>query len=93
MNPELPDLIRKAAEALKSFGATEVYLFGSTARGTATDSSDIDLAVSGIPPEKFFEAMGCAEDVLDREIDLIDLDEANPFVDFLKTNGELRHVV
>jgi uncharacterized protein len=89
---ELSGLIRKAAETLKSFGATDVYLFGSLAKGTFRSDSDIDLAVSGIPPEKFFEAMGRAEDVLKREIDLIDLDEKNPFVEFLKSHGELQLV-
>ena len=89
---ELNDLIKKAADTLKSFGATDVYLFGSFAKGTYRKDSDIDIAVSGIPPEKFFEAMGRAEDVLNREIDLIDLDEQNTFVEFLKTHGELQHV-
>jgi uncharacterized protein len=89
---ELNSLIKKAAEMLKSFGATDVYLFGSLAKGTFRKDSDIDLAVSGIPPEKFFEAMGRAEDVLKREIDLIDLDEKNQFVEFLKSHGELKLV-
>jgi predicted nucleotidyltransferase len=89
---ELNGLIKRAAETLKSFGATDVYLFGSLAKGTFRSNSDIDLAVSGIPPEKFFEAMGRAEDVLKREIDLIDLDENNPFVEFLISHGELQLV-
>jgi predicted nucleotidyltransferase len=89
---ELNDLLTKAADTLKSFGATDVYLFGSLSKGTFRDDSDIDLAVSGIPPDKFFEAMGRAEDVLNREIDLIDLDENTPFIRFLKSHGELRHV-
>jgi predicted nucleotidyltransferase len=89
---ELNDLLIQAANTLRTFGATEVYVFGSFANGTFREDSDIDLAVSGIPPEKFFEAMGRAEDVLNREIDLIDLDEKNPFVEFLKSHGELRNV-
>ena len=91
-NAELSALILKAAETLKTFGATDVYLFGSIAKGTFREDSDIDLAVSGIPPEKFFEAMGQAEDILNREIDLVDLDEKNPFVEFLKSHGELRKI-
>jgi predicted nucleotidyltransferase len=89
---ELNVLIKKAANILKTFGATDVYLFGSYPKRTYRVDSDIDLAVSGIPPEKFFEAMGRAEDILNREIDLIDLDEKNPFVEFLKSHGELQHV-
>jgi uncharacterized protein len=89
---EITALIQKASNVLKTFGATDVFLFGSFAKKTFRKDSDIDLAVSGIPTEKFFEAMGRAEDILQREIDLIDLDEKNPFVEFLKSHGELLHV-
>ena len=93
MSKEINDLIKKAAEVLKSFGATDVYLFGSVAKGTDNEHSDIDLAVSGIPPEKFFEAMGSAINAIKKEFDLVDLDEKNPFVDYLKSQGELQRVV
>ena len=33
---------------LKRHGATEIYVFGSHAKGTATSESDLDLAVTGI---------------------------------------------
>ncbi|HEY1721762.1 MAG TPA: nucleotidyltransferase domain-containing protein [Magnetospirillaceae bacterium] len=33
------------AEAIKALGATALYLFGSTAQGSATTSSDLDLFV------------------------------------------------
>jgi predicted nucleotidyltransferase len=93
MSKEINDLIKKAAEVLKSFGATDVYLFGSIAKGANNEHSDIDLAVSGIPPEKFFEAMGSAINAIKKEFDLVDLDEKNPFVDYLKSHGELQRVV
>jgi predicted nucleotidyltransferase len=64
MNDDLSALIHKAAEALKSFGATDVYLFGSMAKGVDTEHSDIDLAVSGLPPKVFFKAMGRAINIL-----------------------------
>jgi predicted nucleotidyltransferase len=92
MEDDLMKLIQKAAEVLKSFGAKEVYLFGSIATDTYNENSDIDFAVSGLPPENFFPAMGGAGDVLKREMDLIDLDEKNPFTDYLKTEGELKRV-
>lgn len=93
MNKELSALIRKAAETLKSFGATEVYLFGSMAKGANTEHSDIDLAVSGLPPKVFFKAMGSTLNILKREFDLVDLDEQTPFNDYLKSHGELKRVV
>jgi len=92
MTKELDDLIKKATEVLKSFGATEVYLFGSVAKGTNTKHSDIDLAVTGIPPEKFYEAIGETFGAIRREIDIIDLDEKTPFVSYLKEHGELHRV-
>jgi predicted nucleotidyltransferase len=92
MTAELGVLIDKAAEVLKTFGATEVYLFGSVGKGTDTEHSDLDLAVSGIPPKVFFKAMGSTLNVLKREFDLVDLDEKTPFVEYLKSHGELKRV-
>jgi len=56
------------------------------------EDSDIDLAVSGLPPEKFFHAMGNAGDILRRPFDLVDLDEINPFTRYLKEEKELQSV-
>lgn len=84
--------IEKAVAALKAAGAREVYLFGSAAKGTLREYSDVDLAVSGLPPEVFFRAMAAAHDALGRPLDLIDLDHENPFTRYLKEEGELRRV-
>ena len=92
MTDELKELIRKAAIALKEAGAREVYLFGSAATGTLREESDIDMAVSGLPPEVFFKAMGRAGDILQRTLDLVDLDEDNPFTRYLKEEKELQRV-
>lgn len=92
MTSELDELIHKAAAVLKSFGATDVYLFGSVAKGTNNEYSDIDLAVSGIPPEKFYMAIGDTFGAIKREIDIVDLDEKNPFVEYLKSHGKLQRV-
>jgi hypothetical protein len=43
--------LRKRAPEIRAFGATSLHLFGSTARGEATDTSDIDLFVD-YDPEK-----------------------------------------
>ncbi|HMD69035.1 MAG TPA: nucleotidyltransferase domain-containing protein [Chitinivibrionales bacterium] len=93
MTDELNALIHKAARVLRSFGATDVYLFGSIAHGANDEHSDIDLAVSGLPPKVFFKAMGSTLNVLKREFDLVDLDEKNPFVDHLKSRGDMRRVI
>jgi predicted nucleotidyltransferase len=48
----------------KRFGATRVVVFGSLARKSVfTPWSDIDLAVWGIAPEKYYQAAGGAMDI------------------------------
>jgi predicted nucleotidyltransferase len=74
---------RKAAKLLKSeFGAKEVILFGSLARrGSFSLYSDIDLAVRGIAPEKFFAASAAIERVdVNFQIDLAELENCSPAV-------------
>ena len=92
MTDELKGRIALAAEALKKAGAREVYLFGSAATGRLSENSDIDMAVRGLPPERFFQAMGDAADLLDVPLDLVDLDEANPFTECLQQHGGLVRV-
>lgn len=37
----------------------EIYVFGSAARGTGDAASDLDLAVSGLPPSVFYRMGAC----------------------------------
>lgn len=67
---------RKAADLLYSeFGAKKVFVFGSLARrGGFTPWSDIDIAVRGISPSRFFEAVGVVTGFsAEFRIDLVDL--------------------
>ena len=84
--------LAEAARALRDAGAREVYLFGSARTGHLREGSDVDLAVSGLPPEVFFKAMGAARRALGRPVDLVDLDEESPFTRYLKEEGELERV-
>jgi len=92
MDNDLGRLIEDAAAALKAAGAREVYLFGSAAGGRIAEGSDVDMAVAGLPAENFFQAMSAAGRILQRPLDLIDLDEQNLFTDYLKKKGKLRRV-
>jgi predicted nucleotidyltransferase len=92
MTDELKVSIDKAASALRAVGAKEVYVFGSASKGQMRPDSDVDLAVSGLPPEVFFRAMGMASRALGRQVDLVDLDEDNPFTEYLKHHQELVRV-
>jgi predicted nucleotidyltransferase len=92
MDEQLKRSIQEAAAVLRELGARDVYVFGSAARGTRRARSDIDLAVAGLPPRLFFQAMSKAADMLDRPLDLIDLDQDVPFTRYLKEEGELVRV-
>jgi predicted nucleotidyltransferase len=75
--------VTHAIEILKKEGCSEVYLFGSGAVGNVRDDSDIDLAVRGCPPARFFHVLGMLLMELERSVDLIDLDAPNAFVQYL----------
>lgn len=80
------------AAALRRYGATEVYVFGSAATGVMDEHSDVDLAARGIPPHAFFKAMGAAQQELDCPLDLIDLDQDDPFTRYLTAEHVLKRV-
>jgi predicted nucleotidyltransferase len=92
IDADLASRIQLAADALVAAGAREVYVFGSCAHGRLREGSDIDFAVVGLPPRVFFKAMGQAVDIVDRDIDLIDLDDDTPFTRYLQEQGELVRV-
>ncbi|MDR6874299.1 putative nucleotidyltransferase [Bosea sp. BE125] len=45
--------LARRADALRARGAQAAFLFGSTARNTATANSDIDLFIDVVPGRKF----------------------------------------
>jgi predicted nucleotidyltransferase len=92
MTARLRSSIEAAADVLRAFGAREVYVFGSAAHGSLRAESDIDLAVSGLPPSIFFRAASKAADFLNRPADLVDLDDESPAVRYLRNGGELVRV-
>jgi predicted nucleotidyltransferase len=59
-----------------ALGAKEVFVFGSLARrGYFTFWSDIDIAARGIPPLRFFEAVGVVTGISSEfKLNLIDLE-------------------
>lgn len=71
--------LEAAIALLKSYGAREIFLFGSMARGDMDEYSDRDLAVRGLPPAAFFSALARLMKILSRTVDLVNLDETNPF--------------
>lgn len=84
--------IEKAAKMLTDSGCKEVFVFGSLADGTATEGSDIDLAVRGCPPDKFYAIFGKLLMELKHSVDLVDLDD-DSLGKFLIEKGSLVNVL
>jgi predicted nucleotidyltransferase len=75
---ELIAELRRRAPDIRALGATSLYLFGSVARGEATETSDIDLFIDYDPDrfsfvelirlrERLSEALGHPADLTTRE--------------------------
>ena len=77
------DEIKKAAQpACREFGVSRLDVYGSTARGSANDSSDVDLLVefndpSRSPAKRFFGLLHHLEDALGCEVDLLKIGRAH----------------
>ena len=67
------EVIQETAKLCRSFYAKEIILYGSRAKGTARERSDIDIAVSGV---KDFDALVEAVEDLPTlySVDLLNLD-------------------
>ena len=67
------EVIQETAKLCRSFHAKEIILYGSRAKGTARERSDIDIAVSGVAD---FDALVVAVEDLPTlySVDLLNLD-------------------
>jgi predicted nucleotidyltransferase len=92
MTGKMRQRVEKAAALLKNAGCKEVYLFGSVAEGSDNENSDIDIAVKGCPPGRFFELLGRLLLELDCRVDLVNLDHEDAFARHLLDKGQLLHV-
>jgi predicted nucleotidyltransferase len=83
----LTDADRKCiVETARKYGARKVFLFGSSA-AAHTEAQDIDLAVQGIPPSRFFRFYGELIYSLSKPVDLVDLDCDSPFTQMVSEVG------
>lgn len=75
--------LRDNADAVRTMGATSLYLFGSTVRGEARADSDLDLFIDYDPASRFnaFDLVGIKlllEDRLGTVIDITTRDGLHP---------------
>jgi predicted nucleotidyltransferase len=70
---------RRAAAHLYAQGAARVWLFGSLAAGAPQDDrSDIDLAVEGLPPDRYYRMVSELDRVARCPVDLVEMERARP---------------
>jgi predicted nucleotidyltransferase len=90
---EYRDDIKKAISLLKKAGCTEIYLFGSLAEGqTIRATTDIDLAVKGLPNALYFKTLAELLFSLQHSVDLISLDTDITFAQHLIEGNRLEKI-
>jgi predicted nucleotidyltransferase len=74
------------ANIAKDFPLSTVWLFGSAVEDADT-AADIDLAVEGLAPEKFFQFYGQLFMELSKPVDLVDLSQNPPISAIIREKG------
>ena len=77
-------LLKTHQYELKKFGVSRLGLFGSFARNTAKNESDVDVLVIFEASQKTFDNfMNLSfflEDLLERKVDLVTIDSLSPYI-------------
>lgn len=87
----VPEIIATVTPILREHGVKEAILFGSYAKGCATENSDVDLYVdSGLHGIRFYGLLGDVVDAFSIPVDLFDkrmLERNIAFRDEIKRTG------
>ena len=83
LTAESLDLIRTCA---REYGMGAVWLFGSSLEDESS-AADIDLAVEGIDPRRFFDFYGRLFFGLPKPVDLVNMSENLPIVSIIRRTG------
>lgn|GEM_PF-182348 len=77
-------LVNKAEDVFAFFGIDYAYLFGSYAKGKATEKSDVDIMIHGsVTGLKFFSLQQKLESALHKKVDLVRFDDFKNNQEFL----------
>ena len=82
---KIKDIVKPIAN---KYNVQSIYLFGSYARGDATENSDLDFLVFGGDNFKLTNIFALAEDlrlVFQKQIDVFEISEINTDSDFYST--------
>ncbi len=83
ISTEFKEIVEACA---KQFKVKTVWLFGS-ALEDENEATDIDIAVEGLAPEKFFEFYGRLFFELPKPVDLVDLSQEPPIAAIVREKG------
>ena len=81
--------IKKATNLLKNEGCRNVFLFGSLVKGKIHENSDIDIGISGLPPQKYLKVYAQLDKEISSKVDLVDFDANADFYSLLNSIGEV----
>ena len=68
-----------AGAVLSRYGANQVILYGSMARGTYRPDSDVDLCVEGLPRKNFFRALAECLMASHRPLSIVDFESSHGY--------------
>ena len=86
MSITLKNIQEKKADIInisQRYHAENIRIFGSVARGEATDKSDVDFLVSFLPNASLFDQAGLIEELsklLERNVDVVSERAVNPYL-------------
>ena len=87
-----PEVVRCLVD---DFQSTRVVLFGSLGREDVSGGFDVDLAVRGLAPARYFEALARVSEILEKNVDLVDLDAGarQSLIEHIEQTGEVLYDV
>lgn len=70
------EIQKKCASVFSQYGISYCYLFGSYAKGRATETSDVDLLVSGeVTGLSFYGMTELIRETLNKKVDILDFNQ------------------
>ncbi len=81
-----PDIEKTIKVCAREFNVKAVWIFGSSLEED-TEAQDIDLAVEGIAPDRFFKFYARLFMALTKPVDLVDLSQDSPIATIIRDKG------
>ncbi len=83
------ELVHVLEEISTRLSFEKAILFGSVREGRADPSSDVDLYITGLHPDQYYECMRLLEERLNRKVDLHTREEDPVFLERILEKGEV----